>query len=80
MVKNRLINNISALLSEASMAEMEGGLLYMLNADGSARMGFTAGAETESSSSLNISPNQISLDTQGLPYSWRSYCCRRNAL
>ena len=61
-----------ALLSEASMAEMEGGLLYMLNADGSARMGFTAGAETESSSSLNISPNQISLDTQGLPYSWQA--------
>ncbi len=61
-----------ALLTEASFAEIEGGLLYLLNADSSTRMGFTAGDSDESSSALNINPNMISLDTQGLPYSWQA--------
>ncbi len=60
------------LLSTVTSGTLDGGRLLLYTADNAARMGFTnGGSSIDLAAEVGIAPNQISLDTQGLPYSWQ---------
>jgi heat shock protein HslJ len=68
------------LLGQVDSAEMADGRLFLQLAADAGRMGFNNGGAPEASASTGstgsasgmIQPQQVSIDTQGLPYSWQA--------
>jgi heat shock protein HslJ len=66
-----------ASLAKVNAASMEGGRLILHFADDAGRMGFNNGGAPQASGGSTaatgmIQPQQVSIDTQGLPYSWQA--------
>jgi heat shock protein HslJ len=66
-----------AALTKVNSAGMEDGRLILHFADSAGRMGFSNGGAPQPAASSTpaadmIQPQQVSIDTQGLPYSWQA--------
>lgn len=61
-----------AFLAQVNRATLDGGRLFLYLANDAGRMGFNNGGPAGNlAAEVGIDPSQVSLDTQGLPYSWQ---------